>query len=112
MHARLQARVHDRQVLVGQRHVDHQVGLDLLDQGDGLGDVVGVNLADLDRGLAAFRYRLAARDPARGEVNPLEDIAVHCALLRGDGSGSASADDEDTFQLNLPRVGWIRAEGR
>ena len=104
VHARLQARIHDRQILVGKRHVDHEVGLDLVDQGDRLGDVVGIDLADLDRRHAALGHGLAAYEAARCEVNLLEHVAVHRALLRGDGSSRTGANDENTFQLRLLRT--------
>ncbi len=106
VHARFQARVHDRQILVGKRHVDHEVGLDLVDQGDRLGDIVGINLADLDRRDAPLGYRLAARDPTRRQVHPLEYVAVHRALLGGDRPGGAGANDENTFQLSLLGQAW------
>jgi hypothetical protein len=38
----LEAGVHEGQVLVGQGDVEHQVRLERLDQGHGLGDVVGI----------------------------------------------------------------------
>ena len=44
VHAGLQARIHDGEILIRQRHVDDQVGLDLLDQRDRFLDVVGVDL--------------------------------------------------------------------
>ena len=111
VHARLQARVHDRQILVGERHVDHEVGLDLLDQRDRLGDVVGVDLGDLDRRLAALGDLLAASEAARRQVDLLEHVAVHRALLRGDGTSGTGADDENTVQVRLLRTS-VKFQGR
>ena len=79
--ARLEAGIHDRQILIRKRHVDDEVGLDLLQQLDGLGNVVGVDLRDVDRRLALGLNLLAAFEAARSEVNFLEDIAVHRAFL-------------------------------
>jgi len=40
----LQTGIHDGQILVGERHVDHQAGLLTANQGHQLGDLVGVDL--------------------------------------------------------------------
>ena len=53
-----QAGVHQRQILVGQGDVEHQVRLDPLDQGHGLGDLVGIDLLDGHGDAGAFLDRL------------------------------------------------------
>jgi hypothetical protein len=60
VHARLQARVHDGQVLVGQRHVDDEVRLHSFDERDRLANVVGIDLRDVDRRLGGRLHLPAA----------------------------------------------------
>ena len=95
VHARLEAGVHDRQVLIGQGHVDHEVRLHLLDEGHGRGHVIGVHLRNLDRRDAILRHLLAALDPPRGQRDVLECLAVHRAFLGDDRACGAGADDEN-----------------
>ncbi len=93
--ARFQAGIHDRQVLIRQGHVDQQIRLHLVDERDDLRNIVGVDLADLDRCLAQLGDLLAAFQSARGKVDMLERVAVHRAFLRDDGSGGTGTDDEN-----------------
>ena len=97
--ARFQAGIHDRQVLIGQGHVNQQVRLHLIDEGDDLFDIVGVHLADLDRRLAERGNLLAAFDAARGEVDVFECVAIHGAFLCDDRSGGTGTDDEDIVHI-------------
>ena len=92
------------QILVGQRHVDDEVGLDLVQQRDRLGDVVGIDLRDLDRRFAFGLDLLAAFEAARGKMDLFEDIAVHRALLRDDRARSACPDDKYVVQRTLPDI--------
>ena len=99
VHARLQTGIHDRQILVRQRHIDHQVGLDLLDQTDRRLHVVRVDLRDIDGRLAFLGNRFTARDTPRGQMNLFEHVAVHRALLRGHRAGSSRSNDENAVQF-------------
>ncbi len=45
---------------------------------------------------------LAAFEAARGQMDLLEDVAVHRALLRDDRTRRARADDEYVVQRPLP----------
>ena len=95
VHAGLEAGVHDRQVLVGQGHVDHEVRLHFPDQRDGGGHVIGVHLGDLDGCNAILGHLFAALDPPRSQRDVLERLAVHRAFFGDDRAGGAGADDEN-----------------
>jgi hypothetical protein len=111
VHARLQARIHDRQVLIGKRHVDDEVGLHLLDERHDFGNLVGIDLADLDGRLAARGDLLAALEAPRRQVDLLEHVAVHGALLRNDGTRGTRTDDQDVVQSSVLRC-WSHTGNR
>ena len=93
--AGFEAGIHDRQVLIGQGHVDQEVRLHLFDEGDHFRHIVGIDLRNLDRRFAERRHFLAAFEAARGERDVLERVAVHRAFLGDDRTGSAGTDDKN-----------------
>ncbi len=99
VHARFQTGVHNRQVLIGQRHIDQKVGFHLLDQLDRRLHVVRVDLRNLDGRLAPLGNRFTAHDTPRGQMNFLEHVAVHRALLRSHGAGGSRTNDENAVQF-------------
>ena len=94
VHARLQARVHDGEVLVGQRQIDHEVRLDFANQRCDLGRIVGIDLGDLDRRLALLGDLLAGNETARGEADVFEDVRS-IAQFRATTSGRLPHRDQD-----------------
>lgn len=102
MHARFQAGVHDRKVLVGQGHIDDEFGTKFADQGGEFGHVVRVHRRRGESGLAlrevfpnlcddlvALAYRAA------GEQHFREDAVVLGALLGDDVTDAARSDNHD-----------------
>jgi hypothetical protein len=87
------------EILVGQRDVDHQRGAVVGEQARGRGDVIGVDLRGADPPavhlLDLRRELVAARDPAAGEHDIAERVAIHRALVGDDAADAACADDED-----------------
>jgi hypothetical protein len=98
-HAGLEARVHEHQVLVGQRHVDEQRGLLGLQERHGGGHVHGVQRGHAD--VAAVQLfdlgldLLAARHRAAGQQDVGEDLRVHRALVRHHATHTTRTDDQD-----------------
>src|SRR3546814_9045756 len=61
MRAGRQARLHDREILIGQRKVHDMRRADRADQRRGRVDMVGVDFGGLDRDPRAFLHRLGDR---------------------------------------------------
>ncbi len=101
MRAGFEACIHDRQVLIGQGHIDHQVGFDLVDEGDGLGDIIGIDLSDIDWRLAQFGDVFTGDEAAAGQRDMLERFSVHGAFLRDDRPRRASADDQNSIHFRV-----------
>ena len=95
VHARLEAGVHDRQVLVGKRDVHHQVRLLGADEFGHLLRVVGVDPRGLDRAVRARGDRLALGLGPAGERDLAEDFGQHGALQGRHLAHAARADDQD-----------------
>ena len=93
------AGVHDGQVLIGQGDVHHEVGLIGLDEGDDFLGLVSVHLrgGDLGGGLRGqFGGQLVALGlGAAGDADLGEDFGHLAALVDGDGSHAAAADDQN-----------------
>ncbi len=91
--AAFEAGVHDRQVLVRQRHVDHDIGLEGAEQFAEFGDAVGIHAGRLHP-IAADGRRdgIAFRLGAAGQHHRRKD-GIGRDLLRNDGSDTAGPDD-------------------
>ena len=95
---RREAGVHDVQVLVRQREVQHDVRLEVLDQGDERIDVIRINLRRADlrlrRALELLLERVALRLRARDNHDFTEFVRVLAALVDGDTRDTTAADDQ------------------
>jgi hypothetical protein len=88
--------VHDRQVLVRQRHVDHQVRLHLFDQGNRLRRHCRHRLErSRSASCTGLRDFFARDQPPRCQRDMLERFAVHRAFLGDNRTGGAGTDDEN-----------------
>ena len=91
--------IHYRQVLIGERQIDDQAGLDLADQIDHRRDFLGIDLVgrDIDAGAllhalcngVAFRFRTACK------VDVRKDFGVHRHLVDAHAADAARADYQD-----------------
>ena len=94
-----QAGVHDGQILIGQGDVHHEVGLVALDEGDHFVHLVGVHLGGGDLGGSLggqFSRELVALGlGAAGDADLGEHFGDLAALVDGDGSHAAAADDQN-----------------
>ena len=99
MHARRQARVHNGQVLIGQRQIDHQLGPDLADQGGQRRHILGIDGISphrlTDPRLDRLRDRLALADRAAGQMDLGEDAGVHRHLVDAHRAHPARADHQN-----------------
>ena len=80
--------VHDREVLVRERHIDNKIRFDVIDECNGVGDVIRVKFGNADV-YAVFIFTdfldfFTFGDCTAGEVNGCENIAIHCAFLCDD----------------------------
>ena len=95
---RREAGVHDVQILVRQREVQHDVRLEVLDQGDERIDVIRINLRRADlrlrRALELLLERVALRLRARDNHDFTEFVRVLAALVDGDTRDTTAADDQ------------------
>ena len=84
----LEAGVHDRQVLVGQGDVDHQLRLDAIDQGHQLRHAVGVDLGGFHRVVVQLLYLggdgVALGPGAAGDNDLSKDFGMLGAFLGDD----------------------------
>ena len=97
VHAALQAGIHDCKVLVWQCHVNHDVGLVLLEECHKLGHAVGIHMVGDDIGLAygpSHGITLALR--ARSNHYLVENIGILCTLV-GYHSANASRSNNQYF---------------
>ena len=101
-----EAGVHDGQILIGQGNVHHEVGLIALDEGDDLVHMVGIHLCggDVGGGLGGkFCGQLVALGlGAAGDADVGEHFGDLAALVDGDGSHAAAADDQNFAHDDSP----------
>ncbi|MNL40927.1 hypothetical protein D3C87_1633070 [compost metagenome] len=104
MHAGFEASIHDRQILVGQRHVDEHFGLETLDKQHGFGHDVGIHLSGLDLYPVHFLdfgcYFITFRLGAAGEHYFGENIAVQCAFVCHNTTDTSCANDKNLGHFN------------
>ena len=106
MHTSGKAGVHDRQILIGQRKVDDQRGLDRFDQQSERGDFFGVDLIRI-HGYAGALFdrrgnRITFRFCAARKADVRENIGVHRHLVHRDRSDAACADYQNPAHLLRP----------
>lgn len=104
VHALLQAGLHDGHVLIGKRHVDHDVGLEVLDERLHLFRVVRINLGGANGPLDLAGDLLALRDRPAREHDLGEDLRILRTLVRGHTSYTACPDDEHPCHERPPLV--------
>jgi hypothetical protein len=91
--AALQARVHDREILVWQGNVDNDVGLESAEQRAQLGHAVGIDLGGLDAVAAdGCGHGIAFGFGAAGEHHFRED-RIGGDLLGNDRTDASGTDD-------------------
>ena len=96
---RLQASVHDSQVLIRQSHMDDQFGLEGTDQLRQFGHVVGIYLRGLDLPVAGSLLGVGGNHVAfglgpAGQHDLREDLRMHGAFEGNDPAYSTGADNE------------------
>ncbi len=98
MRAGRQARLHDREILIGEREVHDMRRADRADQRRGRVDMIGVDLGGLDRDARAFLHRLGDRVAfelaAAGQRDVGKDVGVHRHLVHRDRTDAARADHQ------------------
>ena len=94
MHAGFEAGIHDRQILIGQGHVDNHFRLDLTDQLDEVGGVVRIDLFRADgpvqRGGNGITFALG---PA-GQHDLVKDLGHLHTFMNHDIADPAGADNQ------------------
>lgn len=96
MHARSEAGVHDGEVLVGQRDVDDDFRLEVVQQGGQFGDVVGVNPRSLNGAGKLGGNGVTLGFGAGGQHDLAEDFGELCAFV-GDNTADAAGSDDEGF---------------
>ena len=104
--ARRQARLHDVEIMIRQRKIHHDVGLDALDQRDNLINVIGINpIGRHARRRFAFelrRQRFALGERPTGNTNFVKHRRVFDALVSRHGRHATAADYQSFTQLIVP----------
>ena len=96
MYARRKARVHDVQILIRKREVQHNLGFELPHQRGERGHIVRIDRRrpNLRPAPAEFLLeRIAFRLRTRGDEDLLEHLRVLAAFMHGDARHAARADD-------------------
>ena len=94
--------VHDREVLIGESHIDDNVGFVTVEKLNKLLDAVGIDAVSSDAAasdLAGYRLAFAAR--ARGKHYFGKDIGVLGTLVSDDGSHTARSYDKNFSHFML-----------
>ncbi len=93
--ARLQTSLHDGEVLIGQRHVDGDLGAELAHEGHQGVHVVGVDRRGGDIGFADGRgHRIALAFGAAGDHDLGEHIGILRQFVSHDGADTSAADQQ------------------
>jgi len=88
-----QASVHDGEILVGQGHIDDQVGFKSPDQGHQLGHIIGIHLGGFDAVASDLaRDGIALGLGAAGQHDVAEYPGKPRHLMHHNGSHTAGAD--------------------
>ena len=106
VHARFKAGVHDVQILIGQGDVHDEVGLHAADESREFGHVVGVHLSGFNVAAVAFLHAcgdgVAFGFRAARQHDVGKDFSGLRALVRGDGTDAAGADDQHFCHVLAP----------
>ena len=95
MHASFEAGVHDGEILVGQRHIDHDIRLEALQQLHEFRHVVRIHASGLNRTLQLGGDAVALRLRARGEHDLPEHVGQLRAFMSDHAADAARSDDEN-----------------
>jgi hypothetical protein len=114
-HARRQTGIHDRQILIGQRQIDHQLGTDLLDQRRQSRHILGIDGIgrNLDAGALLHRFGdgIALALGAAGQMDVGENPGVHRHLVDRHAADAAGANHQNLAQNLSPCSRLHRATG-
>ena len=101
VHSTFQTCVHDGEVLIGQCHVNHQLGLMALEQSHQFRHAVGIDFVGGDIGSSnSFSHCIAFRLVPRCDYYLVKHVGIFSALVCHNGSHTATADD-DYFVHNV-----------
>ena len=99
------AGIHDRQILIGQRKIDHELWPDLPDERGQCGNVFGVDGIGCHVLSGALLHacgnRIALRHGAAGKVNVREYLRVHRHLVHRDRANPTRADNQNLAHLSF-----------
>ena len=98
VHAGLQAGVHDGEVLIRQRHIDHDLRFEVVQESHQLRHIVRIDARGLDRALQFGGDAVALRLRAAGEHDLTEDVGKLGAFVGDDAADAAGSDDEDSMR--------------
>jgi len=97
----LEAAVHNRQILIRQGDIDHQLGLVFANQGRNLFGIVGIDLFDRNRTLQACGDILTFFDSPAGQHNFRKYPRQLGTFLDDDIADAAGADNQNLTQFRL-----------
>ena len=100
VHTGFEAGVHDMQILIGKRKVQHHVGPDFFNQFDQLRHIVRIHLSRGNRAVVFFfdlsRKRIALGLRSAGKADVREDIRRLCTFVYRHSADAAGADDQNS----------------
>ncbi len=95
-----EACVHDSEVLIGQGHVDYEIGFVAAEEFDEPVNAVGVDGVGRDVGLSdSFGHGVAFAACARCDYDFVENFGVLSALVGDDGADAAATDDDNFIHV-------------
>ena len=96
VYATLQTCFHDREILIGKSHVDHQIGVVAAEQFDELFNAVGIHAVGSDAAsanLACDGLAFAARTGSEHDFS--ENIGILSTFVGHHGTNTAGSNDDN-----------------
>ncbi|MNN82179.1 hypothetical protein D3C81_1990860 [compost metagenome] len=98
--------VHNRQILIGEGHINDHIRAKALNEGNHLIRIISVKLGSLNLRLASIKLglqRVALLFRAAGNANFLENVRILATLVHNNTCNAAGANNQSFSQLTNPQ---------
>lgn len=111
VYAGFETGIHDGEILIGEGEIKDEFRLEIADEGDQFGDLVGIDFGRVDAGFRPFGLDglfegVATGEGAAGDADLAEYLGVLCAFVGGDLGDATGADDENFAHEKPPDFGF------